>query len=76
MCPVLSKIEDRGHFIFRIMEDHPNLDLEQEFRNMRSWLDANPKRRPRTSQGTKKFCALWLNRNENKAKKKTRRDDY
>ena len=73
---VLKMIEDPGHFVLRIMEDHPNLDLEQEFRNMRSWLDANSKRRPRTSQGVKKFCTLWLNRNETGAKKKSRRDDY
>lgn len=42
----------------------PAVDVEQELRNMRAWLMANPSRRPSTSRGMERFVTRWLNRKQ------------
>lgn len=48
-------------------ELYPALDVEQELRNMKGWLDANPKNR-KTKNGIKRFINGWLSREQNRAK--------
>lgn len=38
---------------------YPAVDIRQEIRNMRGWLDANPRRR-KTRAGIKRFITSWL----------------
>ncbi|WP_277973220.1 hypothetical protein [Pantoea agglomerans] len=38
---------------------YPAVDIRQEIRNMRGWLDANP-RRQKTRTGIKRFITSWL----------------
>lgn len=45
---------------------YPGLDVEQQIRNMRSWIDGNPNSR-KTASGMKRFITNWLNREQNKA---------
>lgn len=40
---------------------YPAVNIEQEFRNMRGWLDSNPKKR-KTANGIKRFITTWLQR--------------
>lgn len=40
---------------------YPAVDIEQEFRNMRGWLDSNPERR-KTGRGIRRFITTWLQR--------------
>lgn len=46
---------------------YPAVDVPQEFRNMRGWLNANPKNR-KTPKGIKRFINGWLSREQNKAR--------
>lgn len=46
---------------------YPNVDLEQEFRNMRGWLNTHNKK---TYRGMKRFVNGWLSREQNKGGKK------
>lgn len=45
---------------------YPGLDVEQQIRNMRSWIDGNPNSR-KTASGMKRFITNWLNREQNRA---------
>lgn len=45
---------------------YPAIDVEQEFRNIRGWLDSNPRNR-KTPQGMKRFITNWMARNQNRA---------
>lgn len=45
----------------------PNIDIEQEFRNMIAWSDANPQKR-KTERGVDKFIASWLTRTQGQVK--------
>lgn len=45
---------------------YPAVDVEQELRNMKGWLDANPKRRKKAT-GIKRFINGWLAREQEKA---------
>lgn len=47
---------------------YPNVDIEQEFRNMRGWCSANKDRR-KTPRGVKKFVTGWLAREQDKGKR-------
>ncbi|HIC0448646.1 TPA: hypothetical protein ACWZSZ_004916, partial [Escherichia coli] len=38
---------------------YPAVNIEQEFRNMRGWLDSNPTRR-KTAKGIRRFITTWL----------------
>lgn len=40
---------------------YPAVNVEQEFRNMRGWLDSNPERR-KTGKGVRRFITTWLQR--------------
>ncbi|HEY1772465.1 MAG TPA: hypothetical protein VGH91_04655 [Gammaproteobacteria bacterium] len=44
---------------------YPALDVLQELRKMRAWVDANPSKR-KTKSGIKRFCVNWLNRSQDR----------
>ena len=44
--------------------DYPALNVLQEFRGARNWIDADPRRR-KTAGGMKRFLVGWLNRSQN-----------
>ena len=44
---------------------YPNVNIEQQIRNMKGWLDANPKKR-KTKNGIKRFINSWLSREQDK----------
>ena len=44
---------------------YPVVDVMQELRKMRGWLDANPTKR-KTSRGIKRFITSWLAREQDK----------
>jgi hypothetical protein len=44
---------------------YPCVDIEQELKKMKGWLDSNPKRR-KTSRGIKAFITNWLSRQQDK----------
>lgn len=44
---------------------YPAVDVLQQLRNMKGWLDSNPKRR-KTRTGVKRFITNWLSREQNK----------
>lgn len=45
---------------------YPAVDVEQALRNMRGWLDSNPKNR-KTPRGIKRFITGWMSRDQDKA---------
>lgn len=45
---------------------YPAVDVMQQLRNMRGWLDANPTRR-KTRNGIKRFITGWLSKEQNRA---------
>lgn len=47
-------------------ENYPAIDIMQELRKMRGWLDSNPKNR-KTKSGIKRFINAWLARTQDKA---------
>lgn len=49
---------------------YPAVDVMQELRKMRGWLDANPARR-KTKRGIKRFIVSWLARCQDAAPKRT-----
>ena len=55
---------------------YPSVDVMQQLRNMRGWLDANPTRR-KTKSGIKGFVNKWLMREQDKGKpcKPSKSDD-
>ena len=46
---------------------YPNVDVDQEFRNMRGWCDGNPSKR-KTKAGVKRFVSGWLSRSQDSPK--------
>lgn len=44
---------------------YPAVDVMQELRNMKGWLDANPTKR-KTRSGILRFCNSWLSRTQDK----------
>jgi hypothetical protein len=46
-------------------ELYPAVDVEQQLRNMKGWLDSNPKRR-KTKSGILKFITSWLAREQDR----------
>lgn len=44
---------------------YPGVNLAQEFRNMRGWLDSNPTKR-KTSRGVRRFITTWLQNSQDK----------
>lgn len=59
-CLVSQK--DVDHF----RDFFPSLDVEQQFRSMSAWLEANPRQR-KTAQGIRRFITNWLEREQNHA---------
>ena len=48
-------------------ELYPNVDIMQELRKMKGWLNANPTKR-KTKRGIKRFINNWLSREQDKPK--------
>lgn len=48
-------------------ELYPNVDIMQELRKMKGWLNANPTKR-KTKRGIKRFINSWLSREQDKPK--------
>ena len=48
-------------------ELYPNVDVMQELRKMKGWLNANPTKR-KTKRGIKRFINNWLSREQDKPK--------
>lgn len=46
-------------------QDFPAVDVRQELREMRSWLDANPSKR-KTETGMRRFVVNWLSKEQDK----------
>lgn len=46
-------------------ELYPAVNVEQELRNMKGWLNSNPKKR-KTKSGIKRFVTSWLSRSQDK----------
>lgn len=44
---------------------YPGINIEQEFRNMRGWLNSNPAKR-KTPRGIKRFITTWLQNSQDK----------
>lgn len=44
---------------------YPGINIEQELRNMRGWLDSNPAKR-KTPRGIKRFITTWLQNSQDK----------
>lgn len=44
---------------------YPGINIEQEFRNMRGWLNSNPTKR-KTPRGIKRFITTWLQNSQDK----------
>lgn len=44
---------------------YPGVNIEQELRNMRGWLDSNPAKR-KTPRGIKRFITTWLQNSQDK----------
>ncbi|HIR26556.1 MAG TPA: phage replisome organizer N-terminal domain-containing protein [Candidatus Choladousia intestinigallinarum] len=57
-------------YVSRLQESYPAVDVEQEIREMREWIDANPKNR-KTPRGIKRFITGWLSREQDRAPRKT-----
>lgn len=54
---------------------YPAVDIEQAFRNMRGWLDSNPKNR-KTPRGIKRFITGWIAREQDRAPRTERRSSF
>lgn len=48
-------------------ETFPGVDVMQQLRNMRAWLQASPERR-KTPRGVRRFIAAWLTRAQDRGK--------
>lgn len=46
-------------------ELYPNVNMEQTFRNILGWLEANPKKR-KTKQGISRFINTWLSKEQDR----------
>lgn len=71
-APVLSlTLNDKSEYpifasdIAEYRQLYPAVNVSQEFRNMKGWLNANPAKR-KTKSGIKRFINSWLAREQNK----------
>lgn len=53
-------------YVKELKDLYPAVDVEQALRNMRGWLDANPRNR-KTPRGIKRFITGWISREQDKA---------
>lgn len=58
----------------KYQELYPNVDVVQELRNMKGWLDANPTKR-KTKRGINRFVNGWLQRKQDSPKQQTKQND-
>ena len=58
----------------KYQELYPNVDVSQELRNMKGWLDANPTKR-KTKRGINRFVNGWLQRKQDSPKQQTKQND-
>lgn len=70
-CIKDETFEVTNEYLEQLKGYYPGIDVEQQIRNMRSWIDGNPNQR-KTHQGMKRFIANWLNREQNKARPETK----
>lgn len=54
---------------------YPAVDVMQQLRSMRGWLDANPTRR-KTRNGIKRFITNWLSKEQNRSGTQQARNTY
>lgn len=53
-------------YVTELSDLYPAVDVRQQLRNMRGWLDSNPKNR-KTEGGIKRFIVGWLSKEQNRA---------
>ena len=53
-------------YVTELSDLYPAVDVRQHLRNMRGWLDSNPKNR-KTEGGIKRFISGWLSKEQNRA---------
>ena len=53
-------------YVKELKELYPAVDVEQALRNMRGWIDSNP-RNKKTPRGIKRFITSWISREQDKA---------
>ena len=53
-------------YVKELKELYPAVDVEQALRNMRGWLDSNP-RNKKTPRGIKRFITSWISREQDEA---------
>ena len=76
--PALYKLQLNDNSYFEVTQSfydqlkplYPAVDLDNEFRQMISWLIGNPNKR-KTKSGIKRFITSWLSREQNKGGSKT-----
>ena len=57
----------------KYQELYPNVDVVQELRNMKGWLDANPTKR-KTKRGINRFVNGWLQRKQDSPKQQSNQE--
>ena len=57
----------------KYQELYPNVDVVQELRNMKGWLDANPTKR-KTKRGINRFVNGWLQRKQDTPKQQSNQE--
>ena len=62
-------------YVEELKNFYPAVDIEQAFRNMRGWLDSNPKNR-KTPRGIKRFITGWIAREQDRAPRTERRSSF
>lgn len=55
-----------NEYVQELKELYPAVDVDQALRNMRGWLDSNPRNR-KTPRGIKRFITGWIGREQDKA---------
>ncbi len=58
----------------KYQELYPNVDVAQELRNMKGWLDANPTKR-KTKRGINRFVNGWLQRKQDSPKQQQSKEE-
>jgi len=66
-CIKRESFDVTDEYLEQLKGYYPGLDVEQQIRNMRSWIDGNPNSR-KTASGMKRFITNWLNREQNRAR--------
>lgn len=60
-----SQFDVTESYLREQMSLYPGVNIEQELRNMRGWLDSNPAKR-KTQRGIKRFITTWLQNSQDK----------